>query len=102
MSSVPSVVTPALARLPFGGASNWPSRITMPDGRPVASAKKSPLTPAMAAVGASLRCMPVRVSRPTIVSFETTGSSVVSPPGRGPRSTLIATGPCGVNCTSFS
>ena len=38
-SSEPSVVTPALARFPFGGLISWPSRITIPDGRPVARAK---------------------------------------------------------------
>ncbi len=38
-SSDPSVVMPALARLPLGGLINSPSCITTPDGRPVARAK---------------------------------------------------------------
>jgi hypothetical protein len=37
-----------------------------------------------------------------IVSFERTGSSVVRPPGRGARRTLIAIGPRGVNSTPNS
>jgi hypothetical protein len=54
------------------------------------------------AVRRSRTSIVVSFSRPTTVSFESTGSSVVRPPGRGPRSTLIATGPCVVNCTPDS
>ncbi|RDI73211.1 hypothetical protein Gocc_3006 [Gaiella occulta] len=73
-----------------------------PLGAPVANEKKSPLTPAVVAVDASRRCIALSVSVPTSVSFESTGARVVVPPGRGPVSTLIATGPLGVNCTPVS
>ena len=69
----------------------------MPLGTPVRNVKKSPLTPAAVADGAIRRSIPVSVSVPVRASFESTGASVVMPPGRGPVSTLIATGPCGVN-----
>ena len=101
-SSVPSVVTPALARSLDGGLATWPSLIRTPLGRPDANVKKSPLTPAVVAVGAIRRCIAVSVSVPVSVSFERAGASVVVPPGRGPVRMLIATGPLGVNWTPVS
>ena len=40
--------------------------------------------------------MPVNVSVPVTVLFESSGSRVVVPPGRGPFKTSITTGPLGV------
>ena len=60
------------------------------------------LTPAAVAVRRSRTSIVVSFSRPTTVSFDSTGSRVVRPPGRGPRSTLIATGPWVVNWTPDS
>ena len=74
--------------------------MNIPLGRPVASENRSPLTPALVALGTSRRCIAVRVSLPITVSVESTGASVVVPPGRGPMRTLITTGPPGVICTS--
>ena len=101
-SSVPSVVTPALARSFDGGLAIWPSRIRTPLGTPDAYVKKSPLMPAVVADAAVRRSIPVSVSVPVSVSFESAGASVVVPPGRGPVRMLIATGPFGVNWTPLS
>jgi hypothetical protein len=101
---VPSERIPALDRPWLGATAISPSRMKIPLGRPVFSSKRSPLTPAVATSGASLRCIRVRVSRPSTVSLDSTGASVVAvtPSGRGPTSTLSATGPLGVNWTLAS
>ncbi len=39
MSSVPSVVMPALDRSPYGALESWPSRISTPLGTPVSKEK---------------------------------------------------------------
>ena len=101
-SSVPSVSTPALERSSEGGLAIWPSRMRTPLGRPEENVKKSPLTPALVELVVVRRCIAVSVSVPVSVSFESTGATVVVPPGRGPVRMLIATGPFGVNCTPVS
>ena len=94
--------SPALERSSEGGLAIWPSRISTPLGRPVENVKKSPLTPALVELDAVRRCIAVSVSVPASVSFESTGATVVVPPGRGPVRMLRATGPFGVNWTPVS
>ena len=79
-----------------------PSRRKTPLGLPSANLEKSPFTPTWVACVASRRCIEETVSRPSTVSFESTVRSRYRPTGFGPRTTRIATGPCGVNCTPFS
>ena len=79
-----------------------PPATTMPFGSPFALVA-SPLIPAVIAVVPRLRWICVTRSRgPVSVPPATTGPIVVSPPGRGAVITVSATGPRGVNCTSFS
>ena len=59
------------------------SRRKIPLGRPVSQLKRSPFTPATVAVLESRRCIPLTVSLPVTVSFESTGFSAKSPPGCG-------------------
>ena len=59
MSSRPSLVMPALERALRGGLTRTPSRMRTPLGRPVASVKKSPFTPAVTAEEARRFCIAV-------------------------------------------
>ena len=87
---------PMLERPASGGWSSAPSRIRIPLGAPLAP-KRSPLTPATVAPPESRFSIAVSRSVPTIVSFESTGFTCHSPPGRGTVSTLTTTGPSVVN-----
>jgi hypothetical protein len=98
---LPALSMPIDERPSFGLLLNTPSSRKVPFGLPAASAK-SPLMPAAVVVGDSRRCIWLRVSRPGITPFESTGSSEYRPPGFGAVRTWITTGPWRVNSSRFS
>ena len=97
MIRLPSSVMPSVERFGCGGASSTPDCISIPLGRPSSNVKRSPLTPATFALDMARFCIDVTVSRPRSVSFESSGRSAYSPPGRGARRMWTTTGPLGVN-----
>ena len=66
---------PMLERFAFGGLSTTPPRISTPLGMPVASAKRSPLTPTTVAEAESPFSMSVTFARPISALLERTGLS---------------------------
>ena len=99
--SAPDESSPTLERPGRGGWARAPPRIRIPLGAPLAVVR-SPLMPATVADGEYRFSIAVSRSVPGIVSFESTGFTDQSPPGRGTVSTLTTTGPRVVNSSRWS
>src|SRR5437870_11359713 len=67
--------------------------MSSPLGQPPIQLKKSPLTLIVVICGDTRRSIDDTVSRPVIVSFESDGVTLYSPPGFGAVTTYARTGP---------
>ena len=72
--SVPVESMPSVERLSAGWCSTVPPRMSNPLGQPPSQLKKSPLTPIVVSCDETRRSIDDTVSRPVIVSFESSGA----------------------------